>query len=238
MSQTSIDPQFDAYAAEYDAALEKGISVSGEDKHYFARGRLLHLSKVLRKLNFVAQSAMDFGCGTGSATPHLFATFPSVRKLIGTDVSERSLAIARRQHGSDAADFLLMHEYFPNAGLDLVFCNGVFHHIPVNQRTDCIRYIFDALRPGGMFALFENNPWNPGTRYVMSRIPFDESAITLSPPFARRLAREAGFQILRTDSLFYFPRALRILRPAETLLRKVPLGAQYLVLCQKHNMSV
>ena len=38
----------------------------------------------------------------------------------------------------------------------------------------------DALRPGGLFAFWENNPWNPGTRLVMSRIPFDRDAITLS----------------------------------------------------------
>ena len=31
---------FDEYADGYDAALTQGLSVSGEDKHYFARGRI------------------------------------------------------------------------------------------------------------------------------------------------------------------------------------------------------
>lgn len=44
-----------------------------------------------------------------------------------------------------------------------------------------------SLRPGGVFAFWEINPWNPGTRHVMSRIPFDRDAIMLTPPEARWL---------------------------------------------------
>jgi hypothetical protein len=52
-----------------------------------------------------------------------------------------------------------------------------------------------SLRPGGLFAPWENNPWNPNTRYVMSRIPFDRDATTLSPPKAVGLLRQNGFQV-------------------------------------------
>ncbi len=37
--------EFDAYAAEYDAALSQGLSVSGEDKSFFARGRIICLRR-------------------------------------------------------------------------------------------------------------------------------------------------------------------------------------------------
>ncbi len=117
--------------------------------------------------------------------------------------------------------------------MDMAFCNGVFHHIPLAERADAVASVFQALRPGGLFAFWENNPWNPGTRYVMSRIPFDRNAITLPPPEARRLLRSGGFHVLRSDFLFYFPRALAALRIMEPVLRKLPLGAQYLVLCRK-----
>ena len=59
---------------------------------------------------------------------------------------------------------------------------------------------------------------------------FLAAAIKLAPPVARRLLREGGFEILRTDSAFYFPRALGFLRGLEPLLAKIPLGAQYLTL--------
>jgi SAM-dependent methyltransferase len=115
----------------------------------------------------------------------------------------------------------------------LVFCNGVFHHIPPGERPAAIDFIAKALRSKGLFAFWENNPWNPGTRYVMSRIPFDRDAITLSPPEARRLLRAGGFEILRTDFQFVFPRVLGWFRRFETALSPVPIGAQYQVLCRK-----
>ena len=67
----------------------------------------------------------------------------------------------------------------------------------------------------------------------MSRIPFDRDAITIAPREARHLQRNAGFEILRTDHLFFFPRMLRWLRPLERMLVIIPLGAQLLVLARK-----
>ena len=82
----------------------------------------------------------------------------------------------------DRARFLLFDHYQPKEEIDLAFCNGVFHHIPPEQRARAIAYVYRCLRPGGLFALWENNPWNPGTRLVMSRIPFDRDALPLSAP--------------------------------------------------------
>ena len=67
----------------------------------------------------------------------------------------------------------------------------------------------------------------------MSRCAFDRDAILLSPPEARALLRECGFEILRTDFRFIFPRALRALRKIEDLVHRLPLGTQYQVLCRK-----
>jgi hypothetical protein len=67
------NPEFDVYAADYDAALAQGLAVSGEDKMYFARGRLPWLAACLRQLGEQPAAVTDYGCGTGSATPVLFA---------------------------------------------------------------------------------------------------------------------------------------------------------------------
>jgi SAM-dependent methyltransferase len=153
--------------------------------------------------------------------------------VIGVDVSERSIDEARSQHTSSVTHFATIAAFAPGATLDLVFCNGVFHHIPVSGRATAVDYIARTLRPGGVFALWENNPWNPGTRYVMSRIAFDRDAVMLTPGEVRRLLSTHGFEVLRTDFLFVFPRLFRALRPAEKLLRRVPVGAQYQVLARK-----
>jgi hypothetical protein len=84
-----------------------------------------------------------------------------------------------------------------------------------------------------VFAFWENNPWNPGTRWVMSRIPFDRDAIKVGARRAVRMLEAAGFTVLRTEYLFIFPHALRRLRALERPLARFPLGAQYQVLAQK-----
>jgi SAM-dependent methyltransferase len=152
--------------------------------------------------------------------------------VLGVDVSSASIALARQANYGPAVSFLCKDEWTPDGTMDLVFSNGVFHHIPPPEREQCLAAIRRALRPGGLFAFWENNPWNPGARYVMAQCAFDEDAVTISPRQARWMLAEAGFKILRRDSLFYFPRWLRWLRPAERWFRGLPFGGQYLVLCQ------
>ena len=96
--------------------------------------------------------------------------------------------------------------------VDLAYSNGVFHHIDRRDRADCLRFVRHALRPGGVFALWENNPWNPGARLVMRRIPFDRDAVLLTARQAVRLLDGAGLQPLAVDHAFIFPRALKVLR--------------------------
>jgi SAM-dependent methyltransferase len=223
---------FDFYADGYDVALARGISVSGEKKDYFAQRRIEWLQDCLELVSAPVTTLMDFGCGTGSSA-RLFVDILGVEYFVGTDQSPKSLEVAMRDHGSERAQFFLFDEYQPRGQFDLVFSNGVFHHIPPLDRATAIDYVLCSLRPGGLFAFWENNPWNPGTRYVMSRIPFDRDAVTLSPPEARNLLRVGGFDVLQTDYLFIFPRILRWCRWIEPHCSRFPLGAQYQVLCRR-----
>jgi SAM-dependent methyltransferase len=224
--------EFDEFAGDYDAALSQGLAVTGEDKMYFARGRVDWTRRILDKLDEHPQTILDFGCGTGTSVP-LFLQWPQVKQVVGVDVSPRSLDVAIATHASPRTQFHLMKDYEPDGSIDLVFCNGVFHHIPPRERQDALSFISRCLKPNGLFALWENNPWNPGTRWVMSRIPFDRDAIPLSPRYSRRMLRDAKFQILRRDFRFYFPRLLKFLRPLEILGLKIPLASQYLYLARR-----
>jgi SAM-dependent methyltransferase len=226
------DSQFDEFALDYDSALEEGLSVSGEDKTYFCQGRIAWLKDCLCKLNSRPEAVLDFGCGTGSTTPY-FLDLIQAKSVLGVDSSSKSIELANQNYGAQYVKFMQLGRFQPMGQMDLAFCNGVFHHIPVEARLSAIQLIDRSLRPGGFFALWENNPWSPGTRYVMSRIPFDRDAVTLSVLEARRLLRSGGFEILRIDFLFVFPRMLRWLRFSESFVSKLPLGAQYQILCRK-----
>lgn len=226
-------PHFDQFADTYDEDLNRALSAgSGETKEFFARGRVQHTAACVRRLNQPAQSVLDYGCGVGDTTPLIRELF-GAPYVVGLDVSPRSLEVANARYSSPQCCFSTFEEYAPSATLDVAYCNGVFHHIPLEQRGATINYIFRCLRPGGIFALWENNPWNPGTRYVMSQCVFDEDAITLTPRQARRMLSSGGFELLDTDYLFFFPNFARAFRFLEPWLVHFPLGAQYQVLCRK-----
>jgi len=223
---------FDDYAEDYEGALDQGLSVSGEGKDFFARGRIEFLSQCLRRLEFVPSKAMDFGCGTGASAPSI-RELTGATAVLGIDTSARSIERANSTHAGAGISFSTADDFAPTGDFDLVYTNGVFHHIPPVERPKAFGLLRDSLRPGGLLALWENNPWSPGARIVMSRIPFDRDAIMISARSVARLARAHGFRVLRTDYLFIFPAALKVLRPLEGLVRRIPAGAQYQVLCEK-----
>ncbi|MCU0707630.1 MAG: class I SAM-dependent methyltransferase [Pirellula sp.] len=225
--------EFDAVAGDYEGALQQGLRVSGESAEYFATSRIQWLQQRLEKLGIsvAGHTAIDFGCGTGNSIPHL-QRFLEVKHIVGLDPSRESLRMASARFSDPNVEFHAPTDYHVCRDAGLAFCNGVFHHIEPADRHNALVQIRTYMKPGAVFAYWENNPWNPGTRYIMKRIPFDKDAIPISIPESHRLLRNAGFQILSTDSCFYFPRMLHWLRWMEPWLCKIPLGAQYLVIAQ------
>jgi SAM-dependent methyltransferase len=228
----SAQELFDGYAKNYDAALSNALAPSGENREFFAEGRVAWLARCLSGLGASPRRVLDFGCGDGSTTPILQRVL-GPEFCIGVDVSPKSLEIARTAHANERIRFEPIEDVRSDWAMDLAYCNGVFHHIAPEARPAVLGMIRDALKAGGLFALWENNSWNPATRYVMSRCPFDEDAILLSPSGARGLLKQAGFEIVRTDFRFIFPHALRGLRKLEDFAHRLPLGAQFQVLCRK-----
>jgi SAM-dependent methyltransferase len=223
---------FDDYAAAYEQALSAAIAPSGESREYFAEGRVAWLKRCLGELRQPIGTILDFGCGDGSTTPLLLRALDA-KSAVGTDVSAKSLEIARKIRGSERIRYESIGEFQSAGEIDLAYCNGVFHHIQPAQRATALAIVRRALRPGGFFSFWENNPWSLATRYVMSRCAFDRDAIPLSPSGARAALRDAGFEILRTDFRFIFPRALRAFRKIEDWVYRIPAGTQYQILCRK-----
>ena len=223
------EPLFDL-ADEYEAMLMRGVSLSGEHWSFFARGRVEDLRRRL-PATVAPRRILDFGCGIGYTTNLLADAFPAAA-VVGIDTSADALRRAEAAYGSARVRFEPVDGFSGDASFDLCYTNGVFHHIQPGQRAGAIRLIRQALAETGYFALFENNPWNPGTRLVMRRIPFDRDAQTLSPVQASRLLRDDGWRVAGCRSLFYFPRVLAAFRAVEPWLARWPFGAQYYILAQ------
>ena len=223
--------EFDEFAAGYNDYVDQSLKLSGEDCVYFARKRMqILLESIINERHFNLYALLDFGCGTGNFYPIVTVHTPSIRYL-GVDVSSESIDIAQKKYSSSC--FSLMADFEPDASFPVAYCNGVFHHIDPEKRADAVRCVYDSLSVGGIFSFWENNPYNLGTRYIMSRNPFDKNAVLVSYKSAEQMLKEQGFRILRTDFYFYFPAILKSFRRFEFLFKKFPFGAQYQVLAIK-----
>src|ERR1700680_813476 len=150
--------EFDDYAGNYDGALNRGLSLSGESKEYFAHQRVRWLAARLADLGVQPSHVLDYGCGTGSTSPELLEQLHA-RLVVGVDASRESLDVARKAHTDPRMQFKHVTDLEPSGQFEVVYCNGVFHHIEPGQRPDALGYVHRSLSAGGYFCFCENNPW-------------------------------------------------------------------------------
>ena len=222
--------EFDQFAEEYAATLKSGLGTSGEGPEFFAEYKVRDVAVHAASLGLEPSRVLDFGCGIGSSVPYFRRYLPRAA-LTGVDVSEKSLAVARERFPM-AAEY---HRFdgrrlpFDANSFDLVFAACVFHHIPAEEHVALFREIRRVLRRGGIFFVFEHNPYNPLTVRVVNSCPFDENAVLITNKCMRDRLKTAGFGSLETRYRIFFPHALRALRGFESALAWCPLGAQYFV---------
>lgn len=229
-----MNHSFDSFAAAYDEALHQGLRITGGDRSTYAKYRVGEFKNIVAKYKQNDHfSILDFGCGDGATSLLLSKAFNA--DVIGVDLSKRSIEMAIKNSNTfnNHVRFIPFDDFKSVPAFDLAYCNGVYHHIPLEERGKITNRIYDSLRPGGLFAVFENNPWNPGTRLVMSRIPFDRDAIVVTPPEMKRVLIQSGFHILTTKFLFFIPPFTGPLFTLDRYCRWFPLGGQYLIIGQK-----
>jgi SAM-dependent methyltransferase len=223
--------EFDEFAHKYEETMARSCALSGESPDFYAVQRMQWCLRRLRRwLPF--ETALDFGCGTGGSLRY-FIEILGCKNVIGIDPSVESLGVARQRCAGLPVRLVTQPEFVPGGNIPFAFCNGVFHHIAPAERPPAFEYIHRCLSPNGVFAYWENNPWNPLVVYSMSLNEFDRNAKTLSPSHSVRLLKQSGFCVEFVDFCSFFPNFARGLRGLEPGLRWLPLGAQYLVLGRK-----
>lgn len=219
---------FSNVGANYGEQLSRGLRLTGEGATYFARKRVERVRDIATDAGIRVRVVLDFGCGSGTAFSFLRNAFPDAR-IIGFEperaLREVAVEAAIRSH----VELVDAPALEPRSDTDIVYCNGVFHHIPLEEREGAMRSVRASLRAGGIAFIWENSPYNPGTRLIMSRIPFDRDARLISPGRLRALQQSCGLVHHATEYHFVFPGALSFLRSVEPLLRTLPLGGQYFV---------
>ncbi|MEM7541815.1 MAG: class I SAM-dependent methyltransferase [Pseudomonadota bacterium] len=230
------EAEFDNWAADYDVQCMKGLALSGESRDYFAVERAKYLARWWeRTQRQPPEQIIDYGCGDGAGTDVLAKAFPRA-EIRGVDLSKRSIEAARTARRDARIEFLDDQDHLAKPfEACLLHFSGVLHHVSPNERDSLLRSQTAMLRVGGTAVVFENNPLNPGTRWIMARIPFDRDAVTLTAREAAARLRRQGLSIEHQTFLFWFPGALRWLRPLERYMCWIPFAAQYGVFASRRR---
>jgi ubiquinone/menaquinone biosynthesis C-methylase UbiE len=101
---------------------------------------------------------LDIGCGQGKSFRLLHDKF-SPQRLIGVDIDERSLRLARSQVASDNLKVELFQNdgavlKLPDASITMLFCHQTFHHLV--RQEEALREFYRVLQPGGLLLFAES----------------------------------------------------------------------------------
>jgi SAM-dependent methyltransferase len=233
-AETTSPPQaeFDNFAVGYSAGMDNPVTAMlGASADDFVAVKLRHLLRRFPGLRSGAPSVLDYGCGTATLLRLMARELPRA-KLMGCDISAGMLQEAQRLWPAEAARPALHLQDgaltpLRSGSCDLVVISAVLHHVPPADRPGVHAEIFRVLRPGGHVIVFEHNPRNPVTRYIVAHAKIDRNAILLDAEEAQASLAAAGFTGIDTRYMMFAPPRLNFLRGIDDLLGWLPLGAQY-----------
>lgn len=217
----TIKVDFDDHKDNYNNLLRESVGFFSEDEAYFAR----YKTEIVRKAAAAKPTRiLEYGCGIGRNIPFLLEAFPS-SEIEGSDIAPESLSIAKKNN--PGINFFLEDDNWSGDPFDLVFVASVYHHIPLKERDAVTRMLFSRLKPGGEVCIFEHNPYNPITRRIVSRCPYDADAVLLRPSELKSMLRRASFEVAGASYCLFVPPAFSRLAWLESRLGWLPLGGQY-----------
>jgi SAM-dependent methyltransferase len=178
---------------------------------------------------------LDIGCGVGLIHRHIAPDFGDV---VGVDVAGDALEVAQSVNPSvryQTYDGVRLP--FEENAFDTAVATCVMHHVPPQQWLVFVAEAIRVLRPGGVFMVFEHNPWNPLTRLAVARCAFDFDAVLLNPPRLTALLRGGGLADVSREFMFFTPFSNAPAQWAEQRLRWCPAGAQYVAFGRRPNAA-
>lgn len=227
-----MEKEFDRLAPDYKELLKDPV------RDYFAPGSEFFLTRKIDMLLEFAASAgidtqrlawLDVGCGKGEL---LRAAHPHFGRALGCDVSLGMISECRGLEVVHQPDPLRLP--FEDSSVDWATAVCILHHISAHERTPLIADICRVLRPGGILAIIEHNPFNPAVQLITRRTPVDENARLLTARTARSLMGRALMDTIATRYFLYVPQRMHSWAARmERALGRVPLGGQYVVFARK-----
>ena len=119
------------------------------------RRSLSLLAKALMGADQRNLTILDAACGAGAFLSDLKATFPRAR-VMGADLSEAYLSVARRRSGATCVQTNLERTPFADQSFDAISCIYLFHELPPRVRPVVAQELARLLKPGGVLAFADS----------------------------------------------------------------------------------
>jgi SAM-dependent methyltransferase len=136
-----------------DYTIDRGLGVS-ERMTLLARAHAPGTISLLDMLGVPMPGArcVDLGCGGGHVTAELARRVGASGRVVGIDLDEELLQIARTEAARQGLDNVTFRagsvEQFSDTGLDLAFARMLLSHL--RDPAELVRRMAEAVRPGGM----------------------------------------------------------------------------------------
>ena len=226
---------FDRYSQSYRSEVQKSLEGSGADSDLILEVKAEHFLKTLEThfSSLKNLSVLDVGCGIGLMDRYWSSSLPG---LVGVDVSKESLAAAEKNNPQvKYVAYDGKHLPFADQTFDALVLVCVLHHIAPEQWEVFFLELKRTLKPNGLILIYEHNPYNPATQWIVSRCEFDDDAVLLRPGKIKSLAKRSGLQVRSLFSILFFPWRGKLFRIVENYIKWLPLGAQYVAVLKKEN---
>lgn len=227
----------------YDTQAARQLAEGGKDFEGFspsALGSYRFLYKIVASL-CAGKKVLDYGCGNGV---HIGFLAKYARAVVGIDLSEGALQIAKKVAVGDGATFLKMDceaLEFPPHSFDVVFDGGTFSSLDFQK---AIREITRVLKSDGVLVGVETFGHNPlaNAKRIYNRITGKRTAWAVSHIFTQKeiAVLKEHFENVQVFyfhliSLFAFPFLglpgsrfmLRFLEGVDRMLLRFPLLQKY-----------
>lgn len=186
MSSTSLRDQPPGVVTAYAAKVLGGREPTDEDwnehllhahrvapgrtPEFFLRGEVLDgmdsyelVADALRLHEGPPSAVLDLGCGDGHLIERLLRRLGPQTRVIGVDMSDAELAIARRRFAQHTNVELLceraQHLSLPSRSVDVVLCHATL--MVIRPLAPALAEVARVLEPGGLFAAMTASPRAP-----------------------------------------------------------------------------
>jgi len=227
---------FDNFSQNYTKIHNQNIKISGESSEYFSEYKVKVLDDFYSRYNLKKDiKILDLGCGIGKLEKSFAQYFPQA-KIWGIDPSQESVQICSNENKNSNIIFSIFdgkHIPFDDIFFDAIVISTVLHHVSIDERKALLQECYRVLCPKAHVFIFEHNPLNILTRYIVKTCVFDKDAHLLTANISKRLLEQSNFKIKELNYIVFFPKILKSLRPLERKLRWCCLGAQYCIVGYK-----